>query len=135
MERLTQCLSKEVPYTFISTELSVLLGVTANAKFVVCHNGGYMHAVSAIGVPLTALFGLTDYRIWKPPGDCWRSLVGPWRIPGRSLNSKYVCCGASERSNMQTLSSVHFLTHTHIQLRIVDFLEPQSSESLIFLRF
>ena len=43
-----------------------------------------MHATSAIGVPVAALFGLTDYRIWKPPGeknvvlhkdiDCW-----PWR--------------------------------------------------------
>ena len=40
-----------------------------------------MHATSAIGTPLVALFGLTDYRIWKPLGekslilykeiDCW----------------------------------------------------------------
>ena len=40
-----------------------------------------MHAASAIGTPLVALFGLTDYRIWKPLGekslilhkdiDCW----------------------------------------------------------------
>ena len=92
VERLTQCLSKEVPYTFISTELSVLLGITANAKFVVCHNGGYMHAVSAIGVPLTALFGLTDYRVWRPFGetsvvlhkdiDCW---------PCTSKTMKQVC--------------------------------------------
>jgi ADP-heptose:LPS heptosyltransferase len=40
-----------------------------------------MHAASAIGTPLVALFGLTDYRVWKPLGekslilhkdiDCW----------------------------------------------------------------
>ena len=81
VKKLTACLSKEVPYTFISTEFSILLGITASAKFVVCHNGGYMHAASAIGVPVAALFGLTDYRIWKPLGensvvlhqdiDCW----------------------------------------------------------------
>ncbi len=92
VERLTQCLSKEIPYTFISTELSILLGITASAKFVVCHNGGYMHAASAIGVPVAALFGLTDYRIWKPLGeksvvlhkdiDCW---------PCTSKTMKQVC--------------------------------------------
>tara|TARA_B100000686_G_scaffold250008_1_gene260109 strand:- start:3706 stop:4764 length:1059 start_codon:yes stop_codon:yes gene_type:complete len=92
VENLTQCLSKEVPFTFISTELSVLLGITSSAKFVVCHNGGYMHAASAIGVPTTALFGLTDYRIWKPLGeksvvlhgeiDCW---------PCTSKTMKRVC--------------------------------------------
>jgi ADP-heptose:LPS heptosyltransferase len=85
-------LAKEGPYTFISTKLSVLLGITATAKFVVCHNGGYMHAASAIGVPLTALFGLTDYRIWRPFGetsvvlhkdiDCW---------PCTSKTMKQVC--------------------------------------------
>ena len=68
-EKLIQCLPKNVPYTFISTEFSVLLGITASAKFVVCHNGGYMHAASAMGIPVAALFGLTDYRIWKPLGE------------------------------------------------------------------
>ena len=92
VEELTQCLSKKVSYTFISTELSVLLGITASAKFVVCHNGGYMHAASATGVPVAALFGLTDYRIWKPLGkksvvlhkdiDCW---------PCTSKTMKQVC--------------------------------------------
>ena len=72
--------------------LSVLLGITASAKFVVCHNGGYMHAASALGVPVAALFGLTDYRIWKPLGekstvlhkeiDCW---------PCNSKTMKQVC--------------------------------------------
>jgi len=81
VEKLIQCLPIKFPYTFISTDLSTLLGITGSAKFVVCHNGGYMHATSAIGVPVVALFGLTDYRIWKPPGeksvvlhkdiDCW----------------------------------------------------------------
>jgi lipopolysaccharide heptosyltransferase II len=92
IEKLTQCLPKEVPYTFISTELSVLLSITASAKFVVCHNGGYMHTASAIGTPVVALFGLTDYRIWKPLGeksvvlhkeiDCW---------PCTSKTMKQVC--------------------------------------------
>ena len=92
VEKLTHCLPKEIPFTFISTELSVLLGITASAKFVVCHNGGYMHAASAIGVPVAALFGLTDYRIWKPLGeksvvlhgeiDCW---------PCTSKTMKQVC--------------------------------------------
>ncbi len=91
-EKLIQCLPKNVPYTFISTELSVLLGITASAKFVVCHNGGYMHAASAMGIPVAALFGLTDYRIWKPLGkksvvlhkdiDCW---------PCSSKTMKQVC--------------------------------------------
>ncbi len=93
IEKLTQCLSKNVPYTFISTELSVLLGITESAKFVVCHNGGYMHAASAIGTPVVALFGLTDYRIWKPLGeksiaihkdiDCW---------PCNAKTMKQICC-------------------------------------------
>ena len=92
VKKLTQYLPKEIPFTFISTELSVLLGITTSAKFVVCHNGGYMHAASAIGVPVVALFGLTDYRIWKPLGeksvvlhgeiDCW---------PCTSKTMKQVC--------------------------------------------
>ena len=51
-----------------------------------------MHAASAIGVPVAALFGLTDYRIWKPLGgksivihkniDCW---------PCTSKTMKQVC--------------------------------------------
>ncbi|MEK9628490.1 MAG: glycosyltransferase family 9 protein [Nitrospinota bacterium] len=91
-EKLIQCLPKDVPHTFVSTELSILLGITASAKFVVCHNGGYMHATSAIGIPVVALFGLTDHRIWKPLGenssvlhkaiDCW---------PCNSKTMKQVC--------------------------------------------
>jgi len=81
VERLIQCLSKDVPYTFIATNFLVLLAITEDAKFVVCHNGGYMHAASAIEAPLVALFGSTDYRVWRPFGkkslilhkdvDCW----------------------------------------------------------------
>ena len=81
VERLIQCLSKDVPYTFIATNFLVLLAITEDAKFVVCHNGGYMHAASAIETPLVALFGSTDYRVWRPFGkkslilhkdvDCW----------------------------------------------------------------
>ena len=51
-----------------------------------------MHAASALGVPVAALFGLTDYRIWKPLGekstvlhkdiDCW---------PCNSKTMKQVC--------------------------------------------
>ncbi len=92
VKQLKKCLKKQIPYTFISTELSILLGITASAKFVVCHNGGYMHATAAIGVPVTALFGLTDYRIWKPLGeksvalyktiDCW---------PCTSKTMKQIC--------------------------------------------
>ena len=92
VDSLIQCLSKDVPYVFISTSLSVLLGITEPAKFVICHNGGYMHAASAIGTPLVALFGLTDYRVWKPLGekslilhkdiDCW---------PCNSKTIKSVC--------------------------------------------
>ena len=81
VESLIQCLSKDVPYTFIATNFLVLLAITEDAKFVVCHNGGYMHAASAIETPLVALFGATDYRVWRPLGgkslilhkdiDCW----------------------------------------------------------------
>lgn len=92
VEKITQCLSKKTPYTFISTDLSVLLGITASAKFVVCHNGGYMHAASAIGVPVAALFGLTDYRIWKPLGEksiALRKDIDCW--PCTSKTMKQVC--------------------------------------------
>ena len=51
-----------------------------------------MHATSAIGIPVAALFGLTDYRIWKPLGknsfvlhkdiECW---------PCNSKTMKQVC--------------------------------------------
>ena len=59
---------------------------------VVCHNGGYMHATSAIGVPVVALFGLTDYRIWKPLGEKSIALhreIDSW--PCTSKTMKQVC--------------------------------------------
>jgi len=92
IKNLIKCLSEDVSYTFISTTFPVLLGITETAKFVVCHNGGYMHATSAVGTPLVALFGLTDHRVWKPLGekslilhkdiDCW---------PCSSKTMKRVC--------------------------------------------
>ena len=59
---------KNAPYAFISTNLETLGAITQKAQFVVCHDGGYMHFASALGIPLVGLFGWTNPEIWRPPG-------------------------------------------------------------------
>ncbi len=54
---------------FIQTGLNELAAITKRAKFVICHNGGYMHLASAVGTPTIALFGISNPKIWGPLGD------------------------------------------------------------------
>jgi len=54
---------------YIQTGLQELAAVTYGAKFVLCHNGGYMHLASALGTPVIALFGVVSPNIWKPLGE------------------------------------------------------------------
>ena len=61
-------LAGETPVIFIMTDLQELAAITEKARFVICHNGGYMHLAAILGTPVVALFGLTDPNIWKPMG-------------------------------------------------------------------
>ena len=60
---------KNAPYAFINTNLQELGAITRNSRFVVCHDGGYMHFASALGVPVVGMFGWTNPGIWHPPGN------------------------------------------------------------------
>ena len=61
---------KSAPHAFISTNLQKHLGaITQKARFVVCHDGGYMHFASALGAPVVGMFGWTNPGIWHPPGN------------------------------------------------------------------
>jgi len=62
-------LAGDTPVIFIMTDLQELAAITEKARFVICHNGGYMHLAAAVGTPLVALFGLTNPDIWRPVGD------------------------------------------------------------------
>ena len=53
---------------YIQTGLQELGSVTQGARFVICHNGGYMHLASALGTPVIALFGVVHPEVWKPLG-------------------------------------------------------------------
>jgi ADP-heptose:LPS heptosyltransferase len=44
-------------------ELAALLSA---ADILVCNDSGPMHIASALGIPLVAVFGGTDYRRWRP---------------------------------------------------------------------
>ncbi|MBC8287917.1 MAG: glycosyltransferase family 9 protein [Nitrospinae bacterium] len=57
------------PYAFISTNLETLGAITQKARFVVCHDGGYMHFAAALGAPVVGMFGWTNPEIWRPPGN------------------------------------------------------------------
>jgi heptosyltransferase I len=62
-------LIKNAPYTFISTDLETLGAITKKARFVVCHDGGYMHFAAALGGPVVGMFGWTNPETWRPPGN------------------------------------------------------------------
>ena len=70
----------------IFTGLQELGVITEKAKFVLCHNGGYMHLASVLGAPVIALYGLTNQNVWKPYGDI--SSVIYKDIECRPCNSK-----------------------------------------------
>ncbi len=60
---------RSAPYSFIETGLQELGAITERARFVICHNGGYMHLTAAVGTPVIALFGLSNPDIWQPLGQ------------------------------------------------------------------
>lgn len=53
----------------IQTGLQELGAITKRSRFVLCHNGGYMHMASALGTSVIALFGVVHPRVWKPLGS------------------------------------------------------------------
>lgn len=77
---------KSAPHIFISTNLETLGGITQKARFVVCHDGGYMHFAAALGSPVIGLFGWTNPEIWRPPGN--NSIIVSKEIECRPCNLK-----------------------------------------------
>jgi heptosyltransferase-2 len=51
------------------TDLRQLIGVLARCAAFVSNDSGAMHLASALGVPVTAIFGPTDERVTAPLGD------------------------------------------------------------------
>jgi heptosyltransferase-2 len=56
------------------TSITELVGVLARLRLVVTNDSGPMHLASALGVPLVAIFGSTDWRETAPAGP------GPHRL-------------------------------------------------------
>ncbi|MBT6600101.1 MAG: glycosyltransferase family 9 protein [Nitrospina sp.] len=79
---------KKAPYGFITARLQELGAVTERAKFVVCHNGGYMHFADALGIPVIGMFGWANPYIWKPIGD--RAIVIYKNLKCSPCNSKTI---------------------------------------------
>jgi len=53
------------------TSLADLIGVLANLKLLVTNDSGPMHVAAALGIPVLAIFGPTDWRETAPRGrDC-----------------------------------------------------------------
>ena len=71
---------------FLTAPLQELGWITRSAQFAVCHNGGYMHLASALRIPVIALFGVVNPRVWKPLGD--RDIVIYKEIECSPCNSK-----------------------------------------------
>lgn len=59
------------------TSLPVLVGVLSHLRLLVTNDSGPMHVASALGVPLVALFGPTDWRETGPQGTRNRLLREP----------------------------------------------------------
>jgi len=54
---------------YVQTGLQELCAITKGSRFVICHNGGYMHMASVIGASVIALFGVVHPRVWRPLGQ------------------------------------------------------------------
>jgi heptosyltransferase-1 len=104
---IRKCLDNIQTYP-IFTGLQELGVITEKAKFVVCHDGGYMHIASVLGAPVVALYGLTNQNIWKPYGN--KSSVICKEIECRPCNHqtmKQVCReGTPECKEMITVDDV-----------------------------
>jgi len=51
------------------TSLTELVGVLAALRLLLTNDSGTMHVASALGVPLVAVFGPTDWRETAPRGE------------------------------------------------------------------
>jgi len=52
-----------------ATDLPALAGVLVQCRSLVSNDSGAMHLAAAVGVPVTAMFGPTNDRATRPPGD------------------------------------------------------------------
>ena len=59
------------------TSLADLVGVLASLRLLLTNDSGPMHLAAALGVPLVAVFGSTDWRETAPVGDRARLLREP----------------------------------------------------------
>jgi len=59
------------------TSLADLVGVLANLDLLVTNDSGPMHVAAALGVPLVAIFGPTDWRETAPVGSSARLVREP----------------------------------------------------------
>lgn len=59
----------KIPYAMIETSLGEMAAIAEKARFVICHNGGFMHLSAAMGTPVVALFGWANPSVWKPAGS------------------------------------------------------------------
>jgi heptosyltransferase-2 len=65
-----------------ATDLPTLAGVLVQCRALVSNDSGAMHLGAAIGVPVTAMFGPTNDRATRPPGDAHVVLTNPvWCRP------------------------------------------------------
>jgi len=59
--------------------LTRVAAVISRCRLFVGGDSGLTHLAGALGVPVLALFGPTDPRVWAPPGERVRVLTGPCR--------------------------------------------------------
>jgi len=59
------------------TELGELIGVLSQLRLLLTNDSGPMHLAAALGVPLVAIFGPTDWRETAPVGDRRRLVREP----------------------------------------------------------
>lgn len=60
-----------------ATGLAELVGVVARLRLLVCGDSGPMHLAAALGVPVVAVFGPTDWRETAPLGERCRLVREP----------------------------------------------------------
>jgi len=66
VERVRACV-KEARSGFVVSGLQEIAAISARAKLVLCHNGGYMHLAALAGAPVVGLFGGASVQSWTPP--------------------------------------------------------------------
>jgi heptosyltransferase-2 len=59
------------------TSLADLVGVVSRLELLVTNDSGPMHLAAALGVPLVAVFGPTDWTETAPVGERWRLVREP----------------------------------------------------------